>query len=67
MLCGQNDRAFMTNFRGEYFSGELTDIWEHLYYALLRNPVSIMTTNRTADYVIKHVHSEGVKRGLQTM
>ena len=42
----------MTNFRGEYFSGELTDIWEHLYCALLRNLVSIMTTDRTADYVI---------------
>ena len=57
----------MTNFRGEYFSEELTDIWEHLYCALLRNLVSIMTTNSTADYVIKHGHSEGVKRGLRTM
>ena len=36
----------------KYFSGEMTDIWEHLYCALLRNLVSIMTTDRTADYVI---------------
>ena len=65
MLCGQNDRAFVTNFEGEIFSRKNWLIYWNICIVLYF--VAWSVNDPTADCVIKHRHSEGVKRRLWTM